>query len=343
MGADPGKPGEFDGEEPTNVIDRPAESPQPEPEPENKDRAYFAPRVLPKTAMPREALEAEAPKIVLNLPEAKVPATSAEVAAARARRRAATVKIERGALGHDGLPRPGHPRPGALDPEPPEDDLAPEPTLLDIPIDVEAMGQPTAGPVGAAGPARPPPPKPAIAPVQPMSATPTITNLPRLQSPRGEPPALARPVSGGGNERSRAPWIVVGLVAIAALGVGAFVVIRPGAEAADEGRVPASTTTATSTAPTATPSPPATAPAATATETAPAAPIDSAVAAAPSGTATSAPEATATVGALPPAPTTTSTWKAPTPGPTSTWKPPAGTARPFGTGRKPTSDIPSGI
>ena len=58
------------------------------------EKAYVAPQVLPKPMLPAE--EAPEAKVVLNLPAEPVTTISeAEVRAARARRRTATVKIER--------------------------------------------------------------------------------------------------------------------------------------------------------------------------------------------------------------------------------------------------------
>ncbi len=73
-------------------------APEPEPEPESPDRKYVAPTVIPTHTIPDHA--EDAPKIVLNIPEPKAsgPAET-RVAEVRARRRAPTVKIARGALG----------------------------------------------------------------------------------------------------------------------------------------------------------------------------------------------------------------------------------------------------
>jgi hypothetical protein len=61
---------------------------------EPPEKAYVAPQVLPKPLVPSEA--APDAKVVLNLPAEPVAAVSeAEVRAARARRRTATVKIDR--------------------------------------------------------------------------------------------------------------------------------------------------------------------------------------------------------------------------------------------------------
>ncbi|HTJ81217.1 MAG TPA: hypothetical protein VL400_05815, partial [Polyangiaceae bacterium] len=312
----------------TSVMDRPpATDPADE---QSADKAYVAPRTVPQAALP--ASDADAPKIVLNLPENKGPADSRQVAAARARRRAPTVKLARGTLAA---------RAGAPPDEDDDDgaeDLAPEPTLLEIPIDTAAM-EALAPDLAGARAAKPPPRPPgsAITPVEPIADAPGRSNLPRLGPPRvGEPPATALHVSEAPpSERSKAPWVIGGLLLLGAAAVGAFVVTR-GDSASDRSTGAARTDTAATAAPTATAT--ATAAAPTATATADVAPTASAVvlddAATASATAT-APIATAP----PPVATAPRTAVAPT----STWRPPATTgAKPAYTGKK-TEYIPSGI
>lgn len=108
----------FDGEEPTEVLAFPRgaqktiEMRLPEPEPvlqdeEGPERTYLAPRSIPTQAVPDQGPEDD--KIVINV-KTPAPAEVAEVApdqpkidAERARRRAPTVRIERGTLKAQGL------------------------------------------------------------------------------------------------------------------------------------------------------------------------------------------------------------------------------------------------
>jgi len=318
----------FGGDEATNVMDRPPPVEDPADD-ANPDKAYVAPRTVPRAAMP-DAAEPDSPKIVLNLPEAPVPADTRQVAAARARRRAPTVKLARGTLAAQAAANAAEESDADR-----EDELPLAPTLLEIPIDTAEMDRLAAaeglGPVASSG---------HVEAVAPIADAPQRSSLPRLGSPRlGEAPATALHVAdASGAERSRLPWIVGGVLLLGAAAAAVWFFIGAGASSAPPAATSvAATATAAQTSEVAatTATAVAVAPEPTASETAEVEPTASALVL-NSATASTTPPVT--VGATPATHPTT-------PAPTSTWRPPptAGGVK-TGAGAKRAGDyIPSGI
>lgn len=247
----------FDGEEPTEVMPVPAAKTKPRPPPGPNDKQYIAPREIPAAAMPEK--DVEGAKIVLNIPE---PRGGKSVADQRARRRTATVKIERRALPAPVLPpavavptllaRTVEDMPVVTDEQLEQTRQAKaaiarsqtEPTMPDqaalrIPVDVDA------GLLAEAGVAQD-----IIDEVEPISISPNIhRDDPSFPPGRAlEPPATSLHLARGRTEeRSRAPWIFGGLLVLGAAAAGAFYVSK-GSTSDETTAAAASTGTATASA-----------------------------------------------------------------------------------------------
>lgn len=275
----------FDGEEPTEVMPPKGASPSAAvaaAEPENKDKQYVAPTSIPVGRVPDRELEGA--KVVLNIPEPSkdVSLRGSGVAEQRARRRAPTVKIARGALGAEGGPHRIEGQAGealgALEPHPipvgaggrsaKSDELTtPDHAAIRIPIDVTVddpellrelgVDVPAASPSGSRGritPAKPisasPPPMSAVETPPPFTHVRTTSAPPRASRPN-EPLAQSIPVAAAApRERSRLPWVALALLTLGGIGAAIFVVTnRPGAETLDAApqaarREPSATSTA---------------------------------------------------------------------------------------------------
>lgn len=227
----------FDGEEPTEVMPVPAAKTKPRPPPGPNDKQYIAPREIPAAAMP-EKDDVEGAKIVLNIPE---PRGGKSVADQRARRRTATVKIERRALPPAVavptlLARTVEDLPIVTDEQLEQTRQAKaaiarsqaEPTMPDqaamrIPVDVDA------GLLAEAGVAHD-----VIDEVEPISVSPNLTrDDPSFPPGRAlEPPATSLHLARSrAEESSRAPrvvggWVVGGLLVLGAAAAGAFYVTK---------------------------------------------------------------------------------------------------------------------
>lgn len=321
------KPTAFDGEEPTEVMPlrapAAAASPEPEPEPEeeNPDKQYVAPLVLPAARVPDK--DVEGAKIVLNIPE---PLANRTVADERARRRAPTVKISRAEVLGNAAPTPKKPSEeltvvNARVPVAAVDRTVDDPGLLD-----EIHGRKKGG---------------YIAPAKPISEAPPPRTSDRPSGRALEPPATSMPVgvTPARQEKSKAPWLVFGILALGAAGAGVVAVTQGNKPTADDTptiKLPNTAAAATAAASLRLePPPPPIAPA-TATETAL---VASNVEDLPTATAADPPtKPTSTPVAL--APSTPPTARPPRTASTATTARPTATARPTVV---KTSDIPSGI
>lgn len=224
----------FDGEEPTEVmiVPRPDASVAAEPEPENKDKQYVAPCAIPVAAVPDK--EIEGAKIVLNIPDAAQRGPRGRgVAEERARRRAPTVKITRGQI-EAAMPL------GAVEPLTPEplppgvphrsartDELTvPDQAAIRIPIDVTLDDPGLLSELQRAASPRVAQAE-LIVPVKPISQSPPTHHA---SSRPHEPPATSMPVGfmPARTERSRAPWLVLGVLALGGGVAAAFFVTQPG-------------------------------------------------------------------------------------------------------------------
>jgi hypothetical protein len=195
---------------------------------EPPEKAYVAPQVLPKPAVPVEA--APDAKVVLNLPASPVSTVSeAEVRAARARRRTATVKIERANVADslkladlraaqiEGQPTSERPPPPA-----PRRQVAttPEPAVRTRPLPDSEEVTPLARPVRSsdAGPGR------AAGEAPRVGAT---TPLPRAESGGGV--ATSREIDFDVDEsvvpRKSNSGLIVGLAALVVVAGGGYYVV----------------------------------------------------------------------------------------------------------------------
>jgi hypothetical protein len=296
----------------------PSTSPSPSPAPEGAadegadalEKAYVAPQVLPKAALPTTP-EPDA-KVVLNLPSNAVGAVSEEeVRAARARRRTATVKIDRAAVAET---------------------LGPEAAAAAA----SGLAAPTRAHRGGAAPAT------MGAPLLPDADDATPVDRHRQLRPRAVAPAAvvtSREVEPSLDAAYTPPksrsGLLVAVGAVAVLGVGAWLVAAGGAGPAitspELGAPTARAPAAEQARPTNTPAPPATPP-----------PTEVALptkAASPSTTAPARAAETASAQAAashPAAPVSTAAAKAPA-------APPRPAAKPITRPAKPKGDIPSEI
>ena len=220
----------FDGEEPTEVMPARTKSAAPPPEPENKDKQYVAPCEIPAARVPLK--DQEGAKIVINVPEKR----GDNVAGERARRRAPTVKLSRAEVDLAKMKTRG------IEPTLPD-----QPAFqIDVTLDDLEDGDTAKRANGYIEPAKPIAEAPRVAPAS-SRPPPSSGVAARGAGARGdvaavgsfgaralEPPPTSMPVgSSPKTERSRAPWIFLGVLLIGGGVAGAIFVTQKGSSSSE--------------------------------------------------------------------------------------------------------------